>query len=253
MRIVVAGGTGVVGREVVRVARGRDHDVVVLSRASGHDLARGRAGLDDAVAGAEAIIDVTNAVTTSARAAVRFTTEVSRRLLTAASRADVGHHVVLSVVGIDDIDVGYYAGKLAQERMVATAPVPWTIQRAAQLHEFADQALGFARVGPVSVVPRILARPVAARTVAERLVEHVEHGPAGRARDVVGPEDEVVADLARRLLRARGERRAVVEVPLPGAYGRGLASGVLRGGLDADLRGPDFATWLRAHRADGTG
>lgn len=244
MRIVVAGGTGVVGRRVVEVAAVRGHDVVVLSRATGHDLAHGRDGLDAALEGADAVVDVTNVVTASARRATRFTTGVTRRLLAAGGRVGVGHHLALSVVGIDAIDVGYYAGKLAQERMVATAPVPWTIQRAAQLHEFAEQALGFARIGPVSVVPRVLARPVAARTVAERLVEHVEAGPGGRARDLVGPREEVVADLSRRLLRAWGSRRAVVEVPLPGAYGRGLASGTLRGGPDADVRGPTFDDWL---------
>lgn len=244
MRVVVAGGTGVVGRHVVEVAEARGHVVVVLSRASGHDLARGREGLDVALAGADAVVDVTGCATTSTRRAVRFATEVTRRLLAAADRTGAGHHVVLSVVGIDDVDTGYYAGKLAQERMVATAPVPWTIQRSAQLHDFAEQALGFARLGPVSLVPRMLSRPVAARVVAERLVGHVEAGPAGRARDVVGPQDEVVADLSRRLLRARGSLRGVVEVALPGAYGRGLASGVLRGGPDVEVRGPSFDAWL---------
>lgn len=250
MRIVVAGGTGTVGRHVVEVGRGRGHDVVGISRATGHDLARGREGLDAALEGADAVVDVTNVVTLSTRTSVGFGTRVTRRLLAAEDRVGVGHHVVLSVVGIDGIDTGYYAGKLAQERMVATAPVPWTIQRAAQLHELAEQALGFARLGPVSVVPRMLSRPVAARTVAERLVDHVENGPAGRAVDLVGPREEVVADLARRLVRARRARRRVVEITLPGAYGRGLASGALRGDEAADVDGPDFASWLAGVRGE---
>ncbi|GAA0192284.1 NAD(P)H-binding protein [Cytobacillus oceanisediminis] len=244
MKVVVAGGTGVIGRVVVERARRRGHDVTVLSRGSGHDLRRSRAGLDDALAGAHAVLDLTNVVTLSARAAVRFTTTVTRRLLTAGARAGVGHHVALSVVGIDDIDAGYYAGKLAQERMVATGPVPWTIQRAAQVHEFAEQVLGFASVGSVSLVPRILARPVAAHTVAERLVDLAEAGPQGRVPDLVGPRDEVVADLARQWLAATGRRGRVVQVSLPGAYGTGIASGALRGRPGATGEGPEFREWL---------
>lgn len=243
MRIAVAGGTGVVGRHVAEAARAAGHDVVVLSRSSGVDVLTG-AGLAEALRGADAVIDVTNTTTLSAAKAVRFFERATVNLLAAEARAGVGHHVVLSIVGIDDIDASYYAGKLAQERAVAAGPVPFTIARAGQFHEFAGQLLS-RMSGPVAVMPKLLMRPVAAREVGEHLVRVAEAGAVGRARDLVGPRDEVLVDLARRQLEFDGVRRRVLGVRLPGAYGRGLTSGSLRGGADAVQGALTFDEWLR--------
>lgn len=242
MRIVVAGGTGTVGRHVVAAARRRGHEVTVLSRADGADVATGT-GLTGPLAGADALVDVTNLTTLSARRARRFFVAGTRHLLRAEEEAGVGHHVVLSVVGIDDVDASYYAAKLAQERVVAAGRVPHTIARSAQFHEFAGRLLSATR-GPVALLPRMLTRPVAAREVGDHLVTVVEAGPTGRATDLVGPRDERLADLARRQLAHDGLRRRVLEVGLPGAYGRGLASGCLRGaghGLEGTTT---FDEWL---------
>lgn len=242
MRIAVAGGTGVVGRHVVEAARAAGHEVVVLSRSFGADVITG-AGLDAALQGADAVIDVTNTTTLSAAKAVKFFETATRNLLAAESRAGVTHHVVLSIVGIDAIDASYYAGKLAQERAVAAGSVPFTIARAAQFLEFAGQLLS-GMSGPVAVMPKLLMRPVAAREVGEHLVRVAEAGAVGRARDLVGPRDEVLVDLARRQLAFDGVRRRVLGVRLPGAYGRGLASGALRGGADATQGRVTFDEWL---------
>ncbi|MEV4737016.1 MULTISPECIES: SDR family oxidoreductase [unclassified Microbacterium] len=245
MRIAVAGGTGVVGRHVVAAAERAGHDVVVLARSRGTDLLTGQ-GLAGALVGADAVIDAANSATTlSATKATAFFETATRTLLTAESEAGVGHHVVLSIVGIDDIDASYYAGKLAQERMVAAGAVPFTIARAGQFHEFARQLLS-GMGGPVALLPKILMRPVAAREVGEHLVRVAEGGAAGRAADLVGPRDEVLADVARRQLAFDGVRRPVVEVRLPGVYGRGLASGSLRGGADAVRGRITFDEWLRS-------
>lgn len=243
MRIAVAGGTGVVGRHVVEAARAAGHEVVVLSRSAGADVITG-AGLDAALQGAYAVIDVTNTTTLSAAKAVNFFETATRNLLEAESRAGVAHHVVLSIVGIDAIDASYYAGKLAQERAVAAGLVPFTIARAAQFHEFAGQLLS-GTSGPVAVMPKLLMRPVAAREVGEHLVRVAEAAAVGRARDLVGPRDEVLVDLARRQLAFDGVRRRVLGVRLPGAYWRGLASGSLRGGADAVQGEVTFDEWLR--------
>lgn len=243
MRIAVAGGTGVVGRHVAEAARGAGHDVVVLSRSAGADVITG-AGLDAALQGVDAVIDVTNTTTLSAAKAVKFFETATRNLLAAENRAGVGHHVALSIVGIDDIDASYYAGKLAQERAVAAGALPFTIARAGQLHEFAGQLLS-GMSGPVAVMPKLLMRPVAAREVGAHLVRVAEAGAVGRARDLVGPRDEVLADVARRQSAFDGVRRRVLEVRLPGAYGRGLASGSLRGGSDALQGDITFDEWLR--------
>lgn len=243
MRIAVAGGTGTVGQHVTRTAREAGHDVVVLSRRQGADVLTGQ-GVARALAGADAVIDVTSIMTLSQKKATAFFETGTRTLLTAGARVGVGHHVVLSIVGIDGIDTGYYGAKLAQERAVAAGAVPSTIVRAAQFHEFAGQVMGQVG-GPFAIAPRTLMRPVAAREVAEHLVRVAEAGPTGRARDIIGPRDETLADVMRRQLAFDGIRRRVLDVRLPGAYGRGLASGVLRGGADALHGEVTFDDWLR--------
>jgi len=245
MKIAVAGGTGTVGRHTVEAAREAGHDVVVLSRANGANVLTGE-GLAAALAGADAVIDVTNLATTlSAKKSIGFFETAAQHLLAAEQQAGVGHHVVLSIVGIDGIDTSYYAGKLAQERAVAAGPVPFTIARAGQFHEFAGQILGFVS-GPFAPMPRTLMRPVAAREVGAHLVRVAEAGAVGRAQDLVGPRDEALADVARRQLAVDGIRRRVLDVRLPGAYGRGLASGALRGGPDALQGEITFDEWLRS-------
>jgi len=218
MKIAVAGGTGTVGRHVVAAARERGHDVTVLTRSKGVDVTTG-AGLVEALVGIEAVIDVTNLTTLSAKAARQFFQTATRNLLAVEERTGVAHHVALSIVGIDRIDASYYAGKLAQERAVAAGPVPYTIARAAQFHEFAGQLLS-AMKGPIAVMPKTLMRPVAAREVGAHLVTVAENGPAKRAVDLVGPRDEELADLARRQLAHDGIRRRVLEIRLPGATAR---------------------------------
>jgi uncharacterized protein YbjT (DUF2867 family) len=213
-----------------------------MSRSSGVDVITG-SGLAGALEGSQVVIDVTNTTALSARRARRFFETSTGNLLDAEERAGVAHHVTLSIVGIDDIDSAYYAGKLAQERSVASARVPYTIVRAAQFHEFAAQQLAAAK-GPIAFLPRVLMRPVAAREVADYLVEVAEGGSRERATDLVGPRDEVLADLARRQLRADGARRKVVEIPLPGRFGRGMASGSLRGATLCREGRVTFDEWL---------
>lgn len=246
MRVAVAGGTGRVGRHTVTAARAAGHDVVAISRSLGVDILTG-AGLDGALDGVDAVIDVTSTAALSARAARSFFEAGTRRLLAAEAAAGVGHHVTLSVVGIDGIDSSHYAGKLAQERVVAAGDVPYTIARATQFHEFVGMMLAFTK-GPLALVPHMLVRPVAAREVGEHLVRVAEREAAGRARDLVGPRDEELADLARREIAFDGLRRRVLGMRLPGSYGSGIASGVLRGKSDAEQGTVTFDEWLRDGR-----
>ncbi len=223
MRIAVAGGTGVVGRQVVDVSRGRGHEVVVLSRSEGVDLTTG-VGLAAGLTGVEAVVDTSNRGSQRRAESEAFFGGVTRTLLAAETAAGVGHHVVLSVLGIDRVDTGYYSGKRLQEAVVAEGRVPWSILRATQFHEFAEQVLGFARFGPMSLVPRMTIQPIASREVAEHLVALVEAGPSGRVPDLAGPEVRDLVDLARRVAAGR---RHVVPVRLPGAAGRAMRSGAL--------------------------
>ncbi|MGY1841754.1 MULTISPECIES: SDR family oxidoreductase [unclassified Modestobacter] len=249
LRIAVAGATGAVGRHVVAQARAAGYTVVPLSRGTGQDVTTG-AGLDRALAGADVVVDVTSVVTTRARVSVDFFTRATEHLLAAEEAAGVGHHVALSIVGIDGETSGYYAGKIAQERLIAAGPVAWTLLRATQFHEFAGQLVGRTAVGPVVVVPALRAATVAASEVAGALVTLAEGAPRGRVTDLGGPEEAELADLVRRWLAATGQRRRVLRVPLPGAAGRRMRDGSLVPGPGADRGRVTFAEWLAGDAAE---
>lgn len=241
MRIAIAGGTGVVGRHVVELAEARGHDAVVLARSRSVDLTTGT-GLD--LAGVDAVVDVTSVQTTSAAKATAFFAAVTRTLLAAERAAGVGHHVLLSIVGVDAAPHGYYGAKLAQERLVEAGQVPWTLLRATQFHEFSGQIFTRMRVGPVSLVPAMRSQPIAAREVATRLVELVEAGPAGRVADVAGPRVERMAELSRRWAAATGAGGRLIELPLPGRLGRAMRDGTLLPSSGARLGEQGFSEWL---------
>ncbi|WP_336658570.1 SDR family oxidoreductase [Leucobacter sp. USHLN153] len=243
MRIAVAGGTGTVGRLTVDVARELGHEVRVLSRATGVDLVSG-SGLD--LSGVAAVIDASGTTTTSAPRARAFFSATSRHLLDAGGRAGVGHHVVLSIVGSDRAPHGMYAGKAEQEAVVRASSVPWTVLRTTQFHEFAEQMIDRMRIGPFVGVPNMRSQPVAARTVAERLVSLAVGEPAGVAPALAGPREERMVDLVRRVLSHRGDRARALEVPLPGGFGRALRDGTIlpRDPDHPEIAGPSFADWL---------
>ncbi len=243
MKISVAGGTGVVGRHVVVRAREQGHQVEVLSRSEGVDLTA-EAPLD--LHGVEAIIDVISMQTYSAAKSKAFFRAATRKLLSAGQAAGVGQYVLLSIVGIDEAPYGYYAGKIEQERLVATSGLPWTILRATQFHEFAGQIFERMKFGPVSVVPVMQSQPVAAREVATRLVDLVEAGPMGRVPDLAGPKVERMADMSRRWAAATGAKGTVVETPVPGGFGRAMRDGTLLARPDSQFGQQTFTQWLEA-------
>ncbi len=243
--IVVAGGSGLIGRLVVAEATARGHDVRPVSRAGGVDLTTG-SGLSDTLLGADVVIDVSNTTSLSASGSRTFFEAATSTLMQAEREADVAHHIVLSIVGIDRAPYGYYAGKIAQEQLVADSPVPHTIQRATQFHEFAAQMFTSMGRGPVHAALRMRTQPVAAREVAAVLVDHAEAGPAGLAPDVAGPQEEQLADMIREYARARGYRGLVVPLPAPGPLGRAQRDGSLLPTAEAVRGRQTFAEWLDA-------
>jgi uncharacterized protein YbjT (DUF2867 family) len=244
VKIAVAGGTGTVGRPVVVVARERGHDVVVLSRSTGVDLVAGT-GLD-VLAGVDVVIDVSSVSTQSAAVSREFFRAGTQHLLDAEQRHGVRHHVALSIVGVDRAPHGYYAGKLLQEELVAGGPVPRTLLRATQFHEFAAQILGQVSLGPLHLVPVMRSQPVAAREVAERLVDLAEQEPAGRVADLRGPQTLRMVDMVRDHARATGVRGPVLAVPLPGGFGKALRDGTILAGPGADVGRQTFTQWIAA-------
>jgi uncharacterized protein YbjT (DUF2867 family) len=226
MRVAVAGSSGEVGRRVVHELAVNGHDVVPLARSAGVDVLRAT-DLARHLAGVDALIDCLGIVTTRTRTAVAFFTESTRRLLEAERAAGVGHHVLLSIVGIDEVPLGYYRAKVEQERAAKAAGHPLTIVRATQFHEFARQMLNRGRHGPVVLAPKMVSAPIAAAEVAQALAELAVAPPAGETLELGGPQTLQMADLIARVAGADAVRARVIPIRLPGAAGRGLMSGAL--------------------------
>lgn len=241
----IAGGTGTVGRFVTAAARERGHETVVLARAAGVDVVTGE-GLDAALDGVDAVIDALGVTSLSEDESVAFFATTTERLLAAAARAGVASHVALSIVGIDRAPGGYYAGKIAQERLVEAGEVPWTIVRATQFHEFAAQIYVRAKVGPLHLAPQMRTQPVAAREVGAHLVAAAEAPPTGQVRELGGPREEQLPAMIRAYAHVHGARGWIPAVPLPGASGRAQRDGSLLPGPGAVLGRQTFAQWLRS-------
>lgn len=242
MRVAVAGGTGMVGRHVVAELERVGATPVVIARSAGVDLTTG-AGLAAALAGVDAVIDASNVETLSAKRSVAFFDAATSRLLAAGAAAGVRHHVALSIVGCDVVDMPYYLGKRHQEDLVAAGPVPWTVLRATQFHEFAQQMLDRSPPG-IALALRMRCQPIAAAEVAAALVEAALGEPAGRLPDLGGPQEEMMAAMVRRVVRAGKRRRLTMPVPMVGKTGRQIAGGGLLPGADARLGVETFDAWL---------
>lgn len=242
MRVAVAGGTGRAGSVVVRRLEELGHEPVVIARSHGVDVVTG-AGLAEALRGADSVVDVTDRATLSRRKAFAFFTAATSRLLSEGARQGVRRYVVLSIVGVDRVPVAYYDAKVHQEGLVLGAQMSTCVLRATQFHEFSLQMLGRTR-GPLALVPRQLVQPVAVAEVASALATLATDDTTGHV-EIAGPQRHQLVDLARRVARARGIRRVVVGVRLPGPAGTAMATGALLPTGDG-LRGTTtFDDWLR--------
>jgi uncharacterized protein YbjT (DUF2867 family) len=244
MKVAVAGGTGLVGAYTVAALAAAGHDPVPLSRATGVDV-RGGAGLADALGGVEAIID---ALSTNDRAeAGEFHEQTTRNLQQAGAAAGARHVVTLSIVGIDRVSaLEYYRAKLRQEQVAAAGPLPATIVRATQFHEFGAQMIGWTRKGAFAFVPHMPSQTVAARSVAQVLAEVAVGGPLAATLDVAGPDVADIVDRARAIVKARGRKIRVIALPYPGAAGKQVRAAGNLPGPGARIVGPAFADWLRS-------
>jgi uncharacterized protein YbjT (DUF2867 family) len=234
----------VLGRFVVQALTEQGHEPVPLVRTKGVNLVTGD-GVAPAVSGCGVVIDASNVVTSRKSVAVEFFDNGTRHLLAAGRAAGVVHHVAVSIVGVDRVGYGYYQGKLAQERLLADAPVPASVLRATQFHEFAAQLLR-RTPGPLAVVPRMRVQPVAAREVAAALVALAFDVPVGMAPELAGPQVLELTDLARKVLTAQRSSRRLIPLKVPGATGRALAGGALLPTSDGPRGTQTFDEWLRA-------
>jgi uncharacterized protein YbjT (DUF2867 family) len=243
MKIVVIGGSGRVGSNVVRRLEAKGHDAVPASPATGVDTITGE-GLADVLAGADVVVDVANAPVWDDDAVLKFFTTSTRNLLAAERDAGVGHHVAVSIVGADRLpDSGYLRAKVAQEAEIEAGTIPYTILRSTQFLEFLPQIVEAGAEGDSVRLPTGRMQLVAATDVAATVAELATGAPAGRI-ELGGPEALGVDAWARRLFAMTGDDRAVVGDPHARYFGTELTGDELIAGDGARIGAIDFDTWL---------
>lgn len=248
MKIVIIGGSGLIGSKLAVLLRDAGHEVVAASPSTGVNTLTGE-GLKEALAGAHVVVDVANSPSFEDAPALHFFDTAGRNLLAAAAEAGVAHHVALSVVGTDRLLAsGYFRAKQRQEELVEASPVPWTIVQATQFFEFvAGIAESGMRGGEVRL-PDALIQPMAADDVAEALAAVVAGPPALSRIEIAGPEALPLDALVRRLFAATGDGRPVVTDPEASYFGVRLDDRSLTPGRAPRLGATPFEDWL-ARRA----
>ncbi len=243
MRIAVIGATGRIGRLTVDALSRDGHDSVSVSRSLGVDVTTG-AGLDAALAGVDAVIDVTNTLATDPGEVVEFFSTATNNLLSAEKRAGVRHHVLLSIVGIDRVEGNaHYVGKRAQEDLVENGGLPATIVRATQFFDFPLMVASWSRQGDTVHLPPLLMQPIAPADVAAVLAEVAAGQPQGRMADLAGPGPQDLIDMARRSFAVRGESVEIVPT-WQGLFRLNMSGDVLLPGADARIASITFDEWL---------
>lgn len=209
MRLAVIGGTGLIGSQVVKILSASGHEAVPHSPSTGLDLLSGR-GLAEALQGAEVVVNLTNSPTFD-DASPAFFQKTMDNLLPAASAAGVGHAVVLSIVGADQVPgLVYYRAKVLQEDILKAGPVPYSIVRATQFFEFMDAVLSYTADEHTVRLPATLIQPMASAEVAEAVAGVSAGRPLQGTRDIAGPEVFMLDELGRITLAAQGDQRTVV-------------------------------------------
>ncbi|MEV0732516.1 SDR family oxidoreductase [Polymorphospora sp. NPDC050346] len=249
MKIVVIGGSGLIGGKLVDTLRERGHEAVPASPASGVDSVTGK-GLPEVLAGARVVVDVTNSPSFEDTAVLEFFRASTGNLLAAEVAAGVGHHVALSIVGADRLpDSGYLRAKVAQEELVKGGPVPYTIVRATQFFEFIPSIARAGADGDTFRLSPALLQPVAADDVVDALADATVGPPVGGTVEVAGPDRVGLDELVRRLLlagRLEGDAAQVTTDPEAHYFGTRLDDGSLTAGDGALLGRTRYADWLEA-------
>jgi uncharacterized protein YbjT (DUF2867 family) len=244
MKIVVIGGTGLIGSKLVEKLRNDGHEPVAAAPNTGVNTLTGE-GLAEALEGAQVVVDVANAPAWGDAEVLDFFQTSSRNLLTAETAAGVGHHVTLSVVGTERLlDSGYFRAKLAQEELVKAGPIPYTIVRATQFFEFIGRIADSGTDGDTVRLSPALIQPEAADDVASTLADVAVGAPLNDTVELAGPEAFPLDELARRFLKASDDPRQVTADVHARYFGVELDDGTLTPGDDARIAPTHFEEWL---------
>ena len=212
MKIVVMGGTGLIGSKTVAILRHGGHEVVAASPKSGVNSITGE-GLKEALTGAQVVIDLANSPSFEDKAVLEFFETSGRNLLAAEAAANVGHHVALSIVAIDRTDNGYFRAKVAQEKLIEASGIPYTIVRATQFLEFVRGIADSGADGNMVRLPPILFQPIASDDVAAMVADVALAAPRNGIVEIAGPERAPLNEIIARYLKAVGDPREVVSDP----------------------------------------
>jgi len=249
MKIVVIGGTGLIGSKTVPILRQGGHEVVAASPKSGINSITGE-GLKQAMAGAQVVIDLTNSPSFEDKAVLEFFETSGRNLLAAEAAAGVRHHVALSIVGIErSPDNGYFRAKVAQEKLIETSGIPYTIIRATQFLEFLGAIAASAADGHIIRLAPGLFQPIAADDVAAVVADVALAAPRNGIVEIAGPERAPFNEIVARYLKAVGDPRAVVSDPEARYWGGRVEEHSLVPLGEARLGRIGFNEWLRRSQA----
>jgi uncharacterized protein YbjT (DUF2867 family) len=246
LKIVVIGGSGLIGSKLVKQLREQGHEAVAASRDSGINTLTGE-GLAEALRGASVVVDVSNSPSFEDAVVLKFFETSTHNLLAAETEAHVGHHVALSVVGTARLsESGYFRAKIAQERMIKQSSIPYSIVHATQFFEFVKSIADAATDGDKVRLAPVLIRPMAADDVASAVGRIAVGAPVNGTVEVAGPEQFRLDELIRRSLSAHNDPREVVADPQARYFGAKLSERTLVPGDDARLGGTRFEDWLRS-------
>jgi uncharacterized protein YbjT (DUF2867 family) len=248
MKIVVIGGTGLIGSKTVAILRQRGHDVVAASPESGVNIITGD-GVKEALAGAQVVIDLANSPSFEDRAVLEFFETSEHNILPAEAAAGVRHHVALSIVAIDRTDNGYFRAKVAQERLIVACGIPYTIVRATQFLEFLRGIADSSAVGNTVRVPPVMFQPIAADDVAALVAEAALAAPRNGIVEIAGPERGPFNEIIARYLQAVGDPRPVVSDPDARYWGGRVEERSLVPLGEARLGRIGLDEWLRRSQA----
>jgi len=243
-KVVVIGGTGLIGSKVVARLAEQGHEAIAASPNSGVNTLTGE-GLAGVLSGAQVVVDVSNSPSFEDKAALDFFTTSNGNLLPAEKTANVGHHFALSVVGTERLsESGYLRAKLAQEKLIKESGLPSSIVHATQFFEFVKSIADSATDGNTVRLSPSLIQPIAADAVAGAVARTAVGAPINGTIEIAGPEQFGLDELIRKGLSFRGDPRAVVADPEARYYGALLEERILLPGADALILGPRFEDWL---------
>ena len=249
MKIVVIGGSGLIGSKLVAMLDEHGHEAVSAALDTGVNTLTGE-GLDDAVAGAAVVVDVSNAPVWEDAAVMDFFMTSTRNIIAAEDAANVGHHVALSVVGTERLtESGYFRAKLAQEQLIAESSIPYSIVRATQFYEFVKRIADDATDGNTVRLPPALIQPMAADDVAAGVGRVATGAPLDGMVEIGGPEQFRLDELIRGVLKTRNDPRTVVTDPQARYFGINPSERALLPGAGARLAETRFSDWLEQRLA----